>query len=970
LACGRTVCAAGLPPDETVKLLKPAEGLEAKLVASEPQVRQPVCVTFDARGRMWAVQYIQYPHPAGMKPIRVDPWLRTQFDHEPMPPPNGDIGADKITIFDDPDENGRYRKSKDFLTGLNIATSVEFGYGGVWVLNPPYLLFYPDRNGDDVPDGPPEVKLSGFGLEDTHAIANHLTWGPDGWLYGAQGSTCTADIRGNEFQQAAWRYHPITKKFEVFSEGGGNTFGLEWDEHGNLLTGTNHAHYVMVHYVEGGYFIKTWAKHGALHNPYAYGFIDHVPHTNFRGGHVTQLGVMYQGGALPERFNGKWIAPNILANVVDFHTITPDGATFTSAYAGEFLGSGDACFRPVDIKTGPDGAIYIADWYDRRANHVIPEDNWDKDTGRVYRVSTKGAPGYKPFDLTKKSSAELIELLSNPNDWYARMARHLLAERHDASVAPALKKMVHDNDGRLALEALWALYVSDGLDDTTAVELLGHRNPDVRAWTARLLCDENQIAPSLRQPLVELAKSEKDPTVRSQLACSARRLPAADGLPIARELMLHAEDVKDRYIPLLIWWAVEPKVTEDVGQVLATFNSPAVWNAELVQTHLLERLGRRLTAEQKPAHLDACAKLLDTAPGAAQLDRLMAGMETGLQSGTGRMPATPPAVGQSLTRLWAHGSPSPLLVRLSLRLAWPAAQDQAVRLVADSHTPAADRAELIRALGDAGDSSSLQVLLDRLKPSEPKDVRIAALSALQRFDDPRVAVAVLNVFPGLPNSARPPAAALLVSRPAWAKALVTAVAAGSIKPDLIPAEQVRRLLVYKDDALTTAVGKFWGSVRPATDQEKADSTARAKKALSEGPGVASRGQEVFTKVCGQCHTFDGKGARTAPDLTGFGKGNFDYMIYNIVDPSAVIRDEYATFIVKTTDGEILNGAINETEATVTVDDGQTKTAVPRNRVASVEVSSVSRMPEKLLEAMTPDQIRDLFAYLTSESKGK
>ena len=300
---------AGLAPEEALKRFTPAEGLEVRLAASEPAVRQPICVNFDARGRMWVVQYIQYPHPAGLKPVRVDPYLRTTYDRCPLPPPDGPKGVDKITIFEDPDENGRYRKSKDFVTGLSLATSVEFSSDGVWVLQPPYLLFYPDRDHDDVPDSDPEVVLAGFGMDDTHAVASHLTWGPDGWLYGCQGSTCTARVEGHEFQQAAWRYHPPTKRFEVFSEGGGNTFGLEWDAHGNLFTGTNYAHFVMVHYVQGGYFVKGFAKHGPLHNPYAFGYFDHVPHTGWRGGHVTQLGVIYQGGALPERFNGKWIAP-------------------------------------------------------------------------------------------------------------------------------------------------------------------------------------------------------------------------------------------------------------------------------------------------------------------------------------------------------------------------------------------------------------------------------------------------------------------------------------------------------------------------------------------------------------------------------------------------------------------------------------------------------------------------------------
>ena len=184
------------------------------------------------------VQYLQYPFPAGVKIVKYDRYLRAVFDKVPPPPPRHDRGADKITILEDKDGDGKFESHKDFLTGLNMATSVAVGRGGVWVLNPPYLLFYPDRNRDDVPDGDPEVHLSGFGLEDTHAVANSLRWGPDGWLYGTQGSTTTADVKGVKFLgQAIWRYHPETRQFELFAEGGGNTWSLEFDSKGRLFSG-------------------------------------------------------------------------------------------------------------------------------------------------------------------------------------------------------------------------------------------------------------------------------------------------------------------------------------------------------------------------------------------------------------------------------------------------------------------------------------------------------------------------------------------------------------------------------------------------------------------------------------------------------------------------------------------------------------------------------------------------------------
>src|SRR6185437_723698 len=251
-----------------------------------------------------------------------------------------------------------------------------------------------------------------------------------------------------------------------------------------------------------------FGKHGELHNPYAFGYFDRVPRSGCRGGHVTQLGLIYQGGAFPKEFNGTWITPRLLDNRIEWNAMTPEGSSFHTKYAGDLVTSSDPRFRPVDLRTGPDGAIYIADWYDIRANHVIAVDDWDKETGRIYRLAPRGLPFYRPFDLSKLSSNELVDLLDNKNDWYARMARRILAERRDPQIVPRLRKMVLETDGRLSLEAFWALYVSGGFDDAFALKTLAHVNPDVRSWTVRLLCDEKSVSASIQQKLVELARSE------------------------------------------------------------------------------------------------------------------------------------------------------------------------------------------------------------------------------------------------------------------------------------------------------------------------------------------------------------------------------------------------------------------------------------------------------------------------------
>ena len=975
-ACAVPSLAAGLSPEESLNHFKLPDGLEIKLSASEPTIRQPVNLMFDPRGRLWVVQYLQYPAPAGLKALSKDQFLRTTYDRVPEPPPIGPKGADRITVLEDPDENGHYRKSKDAITGLNLATSVELGYGGMWVLQTPYLLFYPDNDGDDLPDGDPQVVLSGFGMEDAHAVANHLTWGPDGWLYGCQGSTNTAHIQGHTFQQAAWRYHPRTKRFEVFSEGGGNTFGLEWDEHGDLLTGTNYAKYVAVHYVQGGYFIKNFGKHGALSNPYAFGYFDHVPHSGWRGGHVTQLGIIYQGGAFPDYYNGKWIAPNVLENFIDVHTLTPAGSSFTSKREGEFLSSTDKNFRPVDIKTGPDGAIYVADWYDPRINHVEEKDDWDKTTGRVYRVSPRGLPLAKPFDLEKLPSAELIKLLTHPNDWYARTARRILAERRDASVVPALKEMLQKNTGRTALQALWALYLSGGLDEATAGQCLASPEADVRGWTVRLLCEENQVSPQVGERLAAMAREDPAPTVRSQLACSAKRLPARQGLPIVRGLMVREDDLNDRYIPLLIWWAVESKATSDRQDVLAMFNSAEVWQANLVRKYLLDRLARRYAADRTPEiarqNLETCATLLTIAPGDTERNLLVEGMDKGLEGGVlQNVPAGFSAAVEHLLGEPAAGSAKPNLaaVRLGVRIGSKSAFEQAVALVASDKTSKAERIKLIQVLGESATPGAQAALLKLIGPKQPTDLRAAAMAALARYDDKAIAEQVLALLPGMKEDLRQRAYALLCGREQWAAMLLSAVEAGKVATRDLPTDQVQHILLHGNADLTARVTKLWGSLRPTSSEEKQKSMARVRNILSEGDADPSRGHEIFTATCAQCHVLLGEGKRVGPDLTDYDRTDLNFLIPNIVDPSAAIREEYATYTLKTKNKLILNGHIVESSpASVTIEDGTQRITVPRDQIASLEASKTSRMPEGLLEAMQPQQIRDLFAYLATQKR--
>ncbi len=965
-AAGRVV-GQGFSPEEAVRRMRVADGLAVNLVASEPMVRKPVSLTFDDRGRMWVIQYLQYPAPAGLKPVKVDQYLRTVYDRIPEPPPKGPKGADRITILYDPDEQGRFRQSKDFLTGLNLCTGMAIGHGGVFVMQAPYLLFYPVREGEDVPAGDPEVLLEGFGMEDAHALANSLQWGPDGWLYGAQGSTVTAKIRGIEFQQGIWRYHPRTKVFELFAEGGGNTWGLDFDRHGNAIAGTNFGGFAMLHQVQGGYYIKGFGKHGPLHNPYTFGYFDHVPHKDFKGGHVTCGGIVYQGDSWPARFRDSYVAANLLSNALYWHTLTPRGSSFRARQAGDLLVANDTWFRPVDCLTGPDGALYVADWSDQRANHVDPVDNWDRSRGRIYRIQPPGKPYVKDLALAKIASRDLVALLDHPNSWQRGEARRLLAERRDATVLPLLRQRIRQDKGEGALEALWALNVSGGLGDEAFVrELLAHANPDVRAWTVRLLGNERKLSAPLRPLLVDLARSEPSATVRSQLACSAKRWPAVDGLTIVRALLERSEDVDDPHLPLLLWWAIEDKAVSDRAAVLALFDSPSAWKLPLVRKVVLERLGRRYLAEGGPADLQACSHLLEAAPGSAEVRLLVSGMERALDGRTLRK--VPEALLAPLDKLWSQGKPDIGLVRLGLRLGYAPARTRALAVVADQGQGETERVAYLEVLGQEARPTDAAVFLAVMREGKRTEAeRGAALAALQRYEDPAVAAALLETYARLPPGLKSRARDLLLSRKGPALALLRMVDAGTLDKKDLSLDQLRGLARFQDAELTKLVEKHYGRIGPQSSGEKVARLRSVAAIVSRGKGDPGRGRDLFKQHCGNCHQLFGEGSKIGPDLMTVDRRNRDFLLLSIIDPSAVIRPEYVAFTVALHDGRELFGLITEEPTAVTVLDARNqRTVVPRKQIEELRASAVSLMPEKLLDPLTDQQICDLIAYVQGD----
>ena len=971
-----------LSPRAALASFKVPDDLQLDLVLAEPVVRQPVSINFDERGRLWVVQYLQYPFPAGLRMVSHDGVWRAVYDKVPPAPPHHFRGKDKITIHEDTDGDGVYDKHKTFVDGLNIATAVAQGRGGVWVLNPPYLLFYPDRNRDDVPDGDPEVHLKGFGLEDTHSVVNSLRWGPDGWLYAAQGSTVTGHVTrpslddGKEpvhsMGQLIWRYHPETRRYEVFAEGGGNAFGVEIDKTGRIYSGHNGGDTRGFHYVQGAYLQKGFNKHGPLSNPYAFGYFPAMKHN--RVPRFTHTFVIYEADAFPERYRGLLFGVAPLLNHVVMSKIRPDGSSFQTKDVGLAVSSSDPWFRPVDIKLGPDGALYIADWYDRQVNHYRNHQGQiDPGNGRIYRLSRKSVrrgspdPAGKPTeglhdatrDLALLSGPELVKLLADPNKWTRQTALRLIGDRKDKSLAPDLRELVEKGTGQDALESLWALNLVGGLDAATALKTLDHPDPYVRLWTARLVCDGSNVSSSFAASLARRAAIEPDVEVRSQLACSARRLPARDALPIVRALLTRSEDAGDIQIPLLLWWAIEAKAGTDPESVLTMFEDRTVWDLPIAKSTVLERLMRRFAAAGTRPDLTRCARLLALAPSPDHIKRLMAGFESAYAGRS--LAGLPPELVDALAKYSGQS------LTIGLRQGKPDALTEALHLLADERADRAKQLQLLQVLGEVRRPACVPVVLRIACESPDNALRSAALSALAGYDAPAIPARVLEAYPNMADDVLASAQNLLASRPGWAARFLAAIEARTIDPQTVPREVVEKLLVLGETGIADRVTRLFGPIRPATSAELRAEVERLAAVVRAGSGIPKPGKAIFDRQCARCHTLFGKGGKVGPDLTTYRRDDLETMLLNMVNPSAEIREGFTTSIIATADGRVLSGVVTEQDKNVVVlrvDDGKERT-IARDEIDAIKTSPKSIMPEGLLKALGDQDVRDLFAYLRS-----
>lgn len=996
-----TVTGPHLSPAESLAKMQTADDLTVEELLSEPLVAQPVHLSFDERGRLWVSQYRQYPYPAGLKMLSRDKYYRAHYDKIPPAPPYHDRGRDVISIHEDTDGDGKFDKHKVFLDGLNMANAALRGRGGVWVMHTPYLLFYPDKNFDDVPDGPPVVHLQGFGFEDTHSVANGLVWGMDGWLYGAQGSTTSSrvtrpgidlpDSPGVRFEGCmVWRYHPETHAYEIFAEGSGNTFGLEVDGQGRLFSGHNGGTTRGWHYVQGGYYLKQSfdpGKFGPLRNPYTFGELSMIK-SDTTVQRFSHFAAVAEGTALPWKYTGMFFSLDPLHNAVIASERRVLGATFETSDIGTALASSDVAFRPVYIANAPDGSLYIADFYEYYIAHGQHYQNQiDRTTGRIYRLRGKDRPLEKVTNLENKTTDELIALLSHPNKWHRHTAVRLLGEHKDLAATAQLKRHVADDKGVAALCAFWALNQSGGLDSQTLLHAMQHSYPPLRMWAVRIAGDRwgsnpglglaaataplgkttttelsaapatNSLPREIFNALLAQTKNETDAEVRSQIAASARRFSANQALPLAVSLFAHSEDLNDPFIPLLCWWVFEVNATSHRETILDLLRAPEIWDRPMIFQHILPRLMRRYALEGRRQDLLTCAQILKLAPSTRHAAQLLKGFEEAYRGRS--MVGLPDELASAID---AAGQ-SPLIVRV--RRGESAAIDEALQIVKDSKAKIEDRLLFARAFGETRHPEATPVLLAVADGSAPSELRKAALAALSGYDDETIGAKVAAFLPDLPAEIRTTAFALLASRAKWSLNLLRVVQSGKILPAAVPRDVIERLRSHQEKAVDDLASKLFPKESAPISSQYQTRIAEIEDILKRGTGNPYAGEGIFLERCSGCHKLFFKGGKVGPDLTKYQRDNLGTMLMSVINPSAEIREGFQYFLVETKDGRSLSGFLADRDNQVTVLRGLEgeDITVRQTEIKDIQPMGRSLMPDGLLDDLSEKQLRDLFAYL-------
>ncbi|MCA9121903.1 MAG: hypothetical protein KDB11_17055 [Planctomycetales bacterium] len=532
-----------LSPQDAIAKMTVPEGFTVELVASEPEIQNPVAMTFDERGRIWITESFEYP----------------RFEAGP--------GRDRIKILEDTNGDGTADKVTVFAEGLNIPSGIAVGYGGVWVANAPDILFLQDTDGDDKADKQ-EVVVTGFGRADTHELPNSLNWGPDGYLYGLNGVFNHSHVKQNgkdfPFTCAMFRINPRTREFELFAEGTSNPWGIAWDPEGSAFISACVIDHLW-HITESGYY----HRQGGPYPPFTWKIESIV---DYKHQLAAYCGIEYfDSDAYPEEFRDRLYMGNIHGGCINVDEITRSGSTYRGKAAPDFLTANDVWFMPVSQKTGPDGSLYVLDWYDRfhcyQDARAFP-DKVDRGHGRLYRIRYKDTARAKSFNLAAESGDELIARLHSPNLFYRNMAQRVLCERADAETNRKLKALALDQgvSRKTRLHAIWSLVGQGNVAADFHHQMLDSSDATLRAWGVRAAGNFAAVDDALRDKIAKMS-SDESADVLLQVAIAAGKLEGLDPLPIWVEVLANSGD--DELIPHVVWQNLYPSLGDRSKDFLA-----------------------------------------------------------------------------------------------------------------------------------------------------------------------------------------------------------------------------------------------------------------------------------------------------------------------------------------------------------------------------------------------------------------
>ncbi|MCB0631793.1 MAG: PmoA family protein [Lewinella sp.] len=939
-----------LTPEEAVAEMTIVDGYQVNAYAAEPMITQPMAFCWDDRGRMWIAE---------------------NRDYESRGSGFSNSGDSRILIIEDTDHDGVADKQTVFLEGIPFPSAIAVGFDGLYLGAPPNLLFIPDKDQNDRADEDAiEVLLTGWGIRDRHETINSLHWGPDGWLYGLEGFATPSKIRkpkgkgkiyrhreafpedlleaeGVDINGGVWRYHPTKHRFEVVAHGFSNPWGIDYDAKGQLFISACVIPH-MFHIIPGGIYQRQGGRH---FNPYVYQDIQTIVDHRHRSAHGGAR--IYQSDAFPPEQQGRLFMANIHEHAVLSDILYTNGSGFKASHGEDFLLANNAQWIGFSMEVGPEGGLYVLDWHDA---DICGKEVLNKETGRVFRIVpgqslAKDWPG-RYDDLNQLSDEQLVALQWQASDWHTRRARIILQKR--AATGPLSKKAVNelfqnlDNEANtnLRLKALWSLHITQSITPDRLTTLLTDEDAYIRAWAVQMLCEDKQPSAAVLAQFRTMAQNDASPVVRLYLAAALQRMELTDRWAIAEGLVLHQADADDPNIPFMIWFGIEPLVSNNVDRALTL---AANCKIPMVTNHIARRLTDANQIEKVIAAADN--RSMDQL---SLLEGLLAGLE-------GRTDIEEPANWKSIyADLSSKTELSETALLIGQYFGSAAAAEKMLATLDNKQADPAQKEQAITSLADQQNTALLPKLPGLLEVS---GLQIAAIRAIANFDDRQLGELLLSKYPNLPQAARQEAILTLSSRSTYGRLLADALKNGSVaKKDIPPyvALQLRRVV-------GNGFVEIWGPVEEVSSDKKAD-YAKYQRLLQPAAIAAADprgGKAIFMRTCGACHQMFGEGGVIGPDLTGSNRTNTAYLLGNILEPSSEIQDDYKLVVITTQDGRTYSGNIvaeNDRQLTMRIV-GQDEVLINQSNIQSREVTPRSMMPEGLLQFLTDQEILDLVAFL-------